>query len=297
MLFLERVDEVEPEARYAYVGAVVVLLFCTITALIVWLNNKGTKGLSSFYLIYFKDISLSGLQVDGNVTMRGIKVGQVRSLQFSRRDTELVKILIEVQDDTPVKVDTKAVIQRNLLTGLASVDLVGGRQSVPPLRAIPPEEEFPVIPQGQTGLEAFERSLPDFLASLSETAANANRLIEEARQFFTPENQEALRTILGNLNHFMSKASGGDLNIGALVEEIRRSVVAVRTVFSMISEKKDTVGQILDLIAQRLGPDSAAVVGRVSETTDKLNAVLSNYDNPRALILGPHVDELGPGER
>ena len=121
----------EPRARYIIVGIVTLLLFIGAVSAFVWFKSGRGAETDSHYIVLFKGISLSGVQTDGLVTMRGIQVGRVRSLKISQSDIEQVEVEITVRPEIPVKTDTTVVINTNLLTGLASIDLTGGSQAAP----------------------------------------------------------------------------------------------------------------------------------------------------------------------
>jgi len=104
----------EPEARYTVVGAVVIILVAIFAALLIWLRSSGEASGDHRYKIYFEHQSLQGLQVRGDVTMRGIKVGAITSLRFASDRPNAVEVVIAVAPDTPVRESTGAVVERNL---------------------------------------------------------------------------------------------------------------------------------------------------------------------------------------
>ena len=71
----------EPETRYAFVGAIVLALAAAAVAGFAWLSSVGPASEYLFYTIRFERQSLDGVQVGGDVTMRGIKVGGSRTIR------------------------------------------------------------------------------------------------------------------------------------------------------------------------------------------------------------------------
>ncbi len=71
----------EPETRYTVIGAVVLALIGAAVFGYLWLSSSGRAADFHYYTVYFERQSLSGLQVGGNVNMRGINVGRVEYVQ------------------------------------------------------------------------------------------------------------------------------------------------------------------------------------------------------------------------
>ena len=68
----------ETDARYTLVGLVVLGLIASLAIAVVWLSHSSGDKSFPRYTIYFKEESPAGLQIDGDVTMRGIKICKVK---------------------------------------------------------------------------------------------------------------------------------------------------------------------------------------------------------------------------
>ena len=112
----------EPEGRYTIIGVLLLVLVACAVWAGIWLTGQ-VGGAVRYYTIYFERQSLRGLQIGGEVNARGLKIGQVESYSFSPDDVNRVKVDIRVDAGTPVAVDTTANIGRNLVTGVARIDL------------------------------------------------------------------------------------------------------------------------------------------------------------------------------
>ena len=157
----------EPETRYTVIGAVVLALIGAAVAGYLWLSSSGRASDFRFYTVYFERQSLSGLQVGGNVNMRGITVGRVEAYSLSRDNINRVKVDVRVQRDTPVRENTKAAVSRNVLTGIAHINLDTPDGAGPGTdQNVPDGERFPVIAEGTSNLD----QIADSLSQLSQTA-------------------------------------------------------------------------------------------------------------------------------
>jgi len=150
---------VEPEARYTSVGATLLALVLAVVLAITWLARTGARADFRYYTIYFERQSLEGLQVGGDVNMRGVKVGRVESYTISRANINRVQVIVRVDRTTPVSTNTVAVVDRNILTGLARINLATPGDPGPELSAVQPDESYPVIPEGQSDIEQFTNAI------------------------------------------------------------------------------------------------------------------------------------------
>ena len=121
----------EPEARYTTVGATLLALVVAIVLAMAWLARTGARVDFRYYTIYFERQSLEGLQVGGDVNMRGVKVGRVESYSISRQNINRVQVTVRIARGSPVSTNTVAIVDRNILTGLARINLVTPGQPGP----------------------------------------------------------------------------------------------------------------------------------------------------------------------
>lgn len=272
----------EPNARYTLVGAVVIGLAIAIAFSALWISKYSERDQYQFFTIYFRDHSLSGLQVDGDVSMRGIKVGSVKDFEISDKDIQLVKVNLKLLAGVPVKTDTTAVINRNLLTGIANIDLVGGTQVAKALQEVKLNENYPVIPEGPNGLEGIKNSLPEVLD-------NTNRLLARAAEFVSPENKEALTALLNNLTQISDRVAKSE---GSL----QKALVAVAGVADNLKSLSQSLHQRSDSLGQSVEVAVRSITDSVERASAKLAATAERFEDPRSLLGSPDKDSLGPGE-
>ena len=87
----------EAEARYTWVGAAVLALLAALVASVLWLKDFGAKDNFQRYTINFERQALDGLEVGGDVKLRGIKVGRVEDYALS--SDKLNRVHVEVRID------------------------------------------------------------------------------------------------------------------------------------------------------------------------------------------------------
>ncbi len=279
----------ETDARYTLVGIVVLALIACLTIAILWLSHSSSNEAFPRYTIYFKDESPAGLQIDGDVTMRGIKIGKVKELALSRKDIEQVRVLIEAQPGTPVKKDTKAFVQRNLLTGLASIDLTGGSQEAAPLIEILADEKYPIIAEGSSGLAKLQKSLPELMISV-------NTLVESASRFFSTDNQHHIEGTIKNIEVISSTLANNRDNLDEIIANISQVVLDFKRLSQTLSSGIGETSEALRAAITALTLSVTSVSENVTRTAKSFKSTTDRIDNPRSIITGPDGSAFGPGE-
>jgi phospholipid/cholesterol/gamma-HCH transport system substrate-binding protein len=216
----------EPDTRYTVIGAVVLALAAAAVAGFLWLSSSGRDSDFRFYGVYFEHQSLDGLQVGAPVNMRGIAVGRVESYQIEPDNINRVKVLLRVARETPVRENTKASVSRNFVTGIARIKLETGNPPGPELTHVARGERYPVIPEGQSGMDQITDSATKLANSAQDTLVNLNRVLG-------PENQQAfaellvhMRDLTDGLNQRLTtldkSAAGLDQSMAAFRDAARR---------------------------------------------------------------------------
>lgn len=311
----------EADARYTLVGAAVLLLLALLAGALVWVRSTGQGATAQQYKIYFERQSVQGLQPRGDVTMRGVKVGSIVSFRLSPKRSRAVEVFIAVDPHAPVRIDTRAVVDRNLLTGLATLQLVGGKEESALLSEVAAGDPHPIINEGESDQEHISQSL-------DQVVRRADEALRDVSATLSPENRAAFEEILRNLRDAtrrgdttLAKADAALVSLreasdqvralgGALEADARRltdryealgaeaTATAVQT-----RETVRRVGDAVEAAARRAdatiatGGDEVRDAGRaVRSAADSVGGAAGRLRDPRQAIFGPVKDELGPGE-
>ena len=182
----------EPDARYTVIGAVVLALAAAAVLAFLWLGRSGSASDYNYYTVYFQHQSLEGLQVGGNVNMRGITVGRVEQFELSRDDINRVKVRLRVSRNAPVRENTRAAVSRNVLTGIARINLETPNKPAPELVKVLPGERYPVIAEGSSNLD----QIADTVNRLTDVAYST---LDNLNQVLDPANRQAFAELLVSL--------------------------------------------------------------------------------------------------
>jgi phospholipid/cholesterol/gamma-HCH transport system substrate-binding protein len=209
----------ETRASYIAVGAFVLVLVVGLLGFVVWVGKFQGRQDFARYDIQFSG-SVTGLQVDGTVRYRGIPVGRIIDIRIDPDNIELIRVTIEVQDDTPVRTDTVASIELQGITGVTYILLSGGTmtsQALPRTMSAP----YPIIASRRSRLEELFQGAPDLLSKATQLVDRVTMLVSEDNQRAVAETLENLRTLTGRF------AQGGG-NVDALLENGAEAVENVK---------------------------------------------------------------------
>ena len=166
--------------NYILVGLFVLGLSGVMIAGVLWLAAGGSGRAYDEYVVYMRE-SVSGLSRDSTVKYHGVGVGTVREITLDPQNPERVRLLLHIDQGTPVREDTTASLEVQGLTGLAYVNLDGGSQTSPPLRASE-GEDFPVIISLPSIWGRLDRAVGELIDNLIVASNKINILLNDENQ-------------------------------------------------------------------------------------------------------------------
>ncbi len=124
----------ETRANYMLIGAFTLAVIAGAFGFVWWFERASDSGNRAAYEIQF-DGSVSGLRPGSAVLFNGIRVGDVTKMAFVPNDPAAVIITVGVSQPAAgqIREDTRASLEYQGLTGIASVALAGGRADAKPL--------------------------------------------------------------------------------------------------------------------------------------------------------------------
>lgn len=306
----------EPKAHYVIVGIFVLVLGAASVGFSLWLAFGDVALEYQTYRIYMKE-SVAGLFVDAPVKYRGVEVGKVRALQLDPNNIEQVMITVDIDSAVKIRQDTEAKLAVQGVTGIASIELSGGSLDSPVLKA-QPGEPYPVIESGPSLFTRVDAAVSELIGNLNMVAHDLHALLTpEARADFTKtlENIELLtstlseqRAALGEgieaFSRFADQAANASADVPALIARIDTAVSTFEAMANDIAATTDVVreqamlgGRSLQSFGDQTLPEAEQLLAEMRQLTASFQRLSDRLqEDPRVLLYGPRLDQLGPGE-
>jgi phospholipid/cholesterol/gamma-HCH transport system substrate-binding protein len=233
----------EPEARYTTIGAVLLALIVAAIAAFVWLTSSGRASDYQFYTVYFERQSLEGLQIGGDVNMRGVKVGRVEDYTIARANINRVAVKVRVARETPVSENTTAVVARNFLTGIARINLETPGTPGPELVTVAEDERYPVIPEGTSNLDQIADAVSRLAVQADAALDNLNRVIGPQNQRAVADALTAVRDLSTGLNKRLDTLDDTARSIRSTADAFARSSREISQAIDRVASTVEPVGR------------------------------------------------------
>lgn len=159
----------ETQARYGIIGAFTLAVIGAAFLFVFWLHTTGGVGAESQYRLRFSG-SVVGLRAGSSVMFNGIKVGEVKSLQYDPSDPLKIDVLIGVATATPIRTDTRVVVETQGLMGSPAILLGSGTSTalLPP----GPGGTPPLLEVGAAASETLTQSALGVLRRMDKLLAD-----------------------------------------------------------------------------------------------------------------------------
>ena len=233
---------------------------------IKWLGGQNILLSNNIYTVYYDDVT--GLMESSRVKMRGVEIGNVRSIKLLSD-----KVEVELSIDG----EYADMIPDNSVAEIASAGLMGGME----IYIIQGDSEKS-MPDGGT---CEGRVRADMLGSLADkggelldglnvTVDNLNTLLEA--------NGENLGQLVANLE---SVTASIDQMLTASSENIEDALGDLHAFTTMLSESSANIEAMITNLETFSGDlADADLVNKLSSTVDSLNGVLSTIENKEGSV-------------
>lgn len=306
----------ETRAHYVLIGAFVLSAVAAAMLFILWMS-QARRGFDEYDVIFTERVS--GLSVGSIVRFNGIQKGEVEDLTIDPEDPSIVIARVRVENDTPIKTDTRAELELVGFTGLAIIQFVGGSPDAPLLKEVS-DRGVPRIRADTSGFAAFLEGSGDLIARASLALSDENiesltgtlRNIETATSVFA-ENREDISNILKNANaasEDLAEISASLNSAAAGLEEMlaEKGPAAMEDVEALLAESRALVGELHAIASEnrtsfRVFADQG--LGQVAPALSELRRLMRTLDymlreidrDPQAYFLGENEPEYGAQEK
>lgn len=261
----------ETRANYALIGAFTLAVLASAFMFVFWFSRGAQEGRRDIKVEFSS--SVSGLSRGSSVTFNGVRVGEVKSIELSPNRPGVVYADIEVSVRAPVKQDTRARLEYQGLTGVASIALAGGSNDSPPLagqRGAPPV------------IEADRSDYQNILETLQRLAGRTESVLDNVNALFT-QNSESIARTVKNVEAF-SQALGDNADG---VKDFMQAMSEIGTTVKPLVARLDSLAKSVDERVQAVDPqkvssilESADALGKqLTASAGKLDRLMTTVDN------------------
>ncbi|MEI9904711.1 MAG: MlaD family protein [Asticcacaulis sp.] len=261
----------ERQAHYAFVGLATFVLALVLLGFAFWFIKFDFNRAYGTYDVEF-NTPVDGLTKGAEVHFNGIKVGEVTSLRLGQANTHQVFARVQLDADTPVRVDSVASLQPQGITGLFYMQITPGNANSALLKHSvdgPP----PVIHSEESALSKLLSGSGSVVEKTYESLDRVNRLLSD-------HNIKTFSDSLDNL-----EAVTADLKSRKqLLDDTHEAIISA-------GQAADAVTQLAHSTNGVMNDKLPASIDRINAATDKLAAAADHVSDLTVSIQAP-VDQV-----
>jgi len=215
------------------------------------IGNQLVNKMDTYY-IHYKDVSVSGLNVGGAVQYHGIRIGNVADMKIDPENVATIIVEINVQEDTPIKKDVKAILSSVGITGLKQIELKGG---TPAEKNLEPGD---IIPAGESTMSMITGKAEVISEKIERVLNNLAKMTDE-------ENMKSVDSVITNTNRTLT-------NFNEIISNNKSS-------FSNSMNNIANISSELNLLLKEIRQKTAQIdMNKLNNTLTSTNDAVENID-------------------
>lgn len=268
---------------------ILLALFVAVVGTTLWTDRDN-------YRVRYR-ISVSGLEIGAPVKYNGVRVGRVESIKIDPKQVSHTLVSISLEAATPVKDNTRAVLNIQGITGLKFIELVGGTSEAATLNPGSEIEAGTSVVDKLTGqaenisikAELLINQLLDLTgdsnrALVTDVLARAGSLMNTLDKTIT-KNADELENVMKGLSLASNRLAAALEEIRRAAQETREAVVGIRRATEKVLDAKRVAG-VLDEAKEAIGDARKRMgkneMGKVTRLIERLltrtNALVERMD-------------------
>jgi phospholipid/cholesterol/gamma-HCH transport system substrate-binding protein len=265
-----------------------------LAAAVLWLSSEHAKSYSK-YLIFMKE-PVSGLTEKAAVKFNGVQVGYVDEISIDPDDPQEVRLLVKIDQKTPVNKSTTATLMSQGITGITYVGLKAKTSTAPPIQ-IHPGQPYPVIPSEPSLLVQLNEALRDVTEGLKGMGTSFKGINENFSKLFTPENLSSIRNILDQTSQASNQFPEVMTKIRGAATGLTNASEQVKTTLQNSEGSIRNFDTALKNLTDQTLPEIYSAAHSLKQTMDNVKGATSQIkQNPSVIIRGSQPRPPGPGE-
>ncbi len=262
----------ETKANFVLIGAFTLAGFLGLLGFLMWFAKLQVNRQYDYYDIFFTEVS--GLDVSSNVRFAGLVVGRVIDMELSGQDDGAVRTRIEVREHTPIRIDSRASIEVQGVTGVADVAITAGTPGNRLLEASGPNG-VPVIPANRSVLQTLSDQGPEMIERLNHVAAQLTVLLGD-------DNQARVRNILTNVENSSGNLDSAMADIASATDAIGKAADSI----TAFGDKLDGISGAAETTLGNIDTALATFTATAGKADATLDAATVTLDEARGYVSG-----------
>lgn len=260
----------ETRANYALIGVFTLAVIAAAFMFVLWFSGADKPSGRKTYQVVFNG-SISGLSRGAWVLFNGLRVGEVTKMDLMP-DPSQVYALIDVDGRVPVKVDTKARLEYQGFTGVASVALEGGSPTAEPLQGA--KENPPVIYADRSDFQNLVDSAQRLSAKLDTILGQTTVILDENRQ--------PVARMIRNAEKFSDALASNSDGLKDLIATLSDVGKSARPLFARLEDLTKTADGLVKSVDQgevrKIVESTAALTAKLDKAATQLEPVLTSLN-------------------
>ncbi|WP_341911787.1 MlaD family protein [Ferrovibrio terrae] len=259
----------ETRAHHLLIGSFMLAFLVAIVAFVLWLAKSEVDREVARYNIFFNG-SVAGLGVGGDVRFNGIKVGSVSQILIDRENTSRVRVVAEVDADTPIRADSEATLQLQGITGVSFVQITPGSRESPILPVVAGRDlsKYPTIRSKASAIEALFEAAPDLITRAAQVLSDEN--LQNLGGFIAD-----LRALSQTLVSRQDAIAGAVDSFSKTSTDIAKAASAAQDIASKLDRVMNEAEATLKTTNRLLEGDATAAAQDARKAMAQLNEVLA----------------------
>lgn len=303
----------ENKAYALAAGLFTLLLGASVIVAAMWFSGR-TEAQDTYFLE--SRFSVTGLNLQAPVRLRGVDVGKVESIQFDPEDPRLILIGIAVNSATPLTRGTIGQLGSQGVTGLSYVMLDDDGSKPEPLP--PSREKTARIPVRPSFIDELSGSGKELIAEFGQVARRLNALLDENNQGQLMRTLAGVETVAGRVVALARDIQPVAGNVMALTADARlvlkradALLASLNSLTQQLAQRVDTLDRVAKSAEQIGGSAQSVSSVALAESLPRINQLLDELarnsrnldrlltevnDQPASLLFGRPLAAPGPGE-
>jgi phospholipid/cholesterol/gamma-HCH transport system substrate-binding protein len=270
----------ERNANYALVGMASLILFVGLVVLVFWLARLQFNQNYDIYDILFTE-PVRGLSEGGEVHFNGIKVGEVTKLNLDARDPNRVIARIRITEEAPVRVDSRATLEPQGVTGVNYVQITAGTPSKRLLKEVTPPDEVPVILSQRSTISDLLEGGGTVLSRTIEALDRVNRVLSD----------QNIRTVTAAVSDV--QAVTAELRERKqIIADAQRALQAAEQAANEVTRLTRNTNEIIDTDGRRTLANAAEAAEELKAAAQDARAMISKLEGPTSEFATTGLPQL-----